>query len=299
VKLPGNSFQAGFFSDGSRFRIKMRDRILFFSVTNGAAAGEWVIPADYELQNEYWAGDGLLMCTREGHAVQHALPSGERLREIQCQDKPAAAVASLSRDGRTLATLRKGSAAIDLWDFTTGAHLCELPGYLHRLSTPVYNRITFSPDGHRVAYTAADMRVNIFDIAQRKVAHELSGFAWHLYAVAWSPNGRALVTSSWDGSVVVWDPDTGTRILPVLLQHFAGVETLTFSADSRTLVTHGGERTIRLWNLATGTEVLTMKDADAYWGCPISPDRRTLLWRRSSDGVFQLERVSVSTTSPH
>jgi WD40 repeat protein len=297
VKIPGASGHAGFFTDGSHFRIKLPDRIKFFSVTNGAPAGEWIIPADYEAQHEYWSGDRLLICTRDGHAVMHALPGGERLQEIECTNSPAAAVAGLSRDGRTLATLRQESPAIDLWDFGRGRHLGELPGYHHARGTPVYNRITFSPDGQRVAYTAVDRRVNIFDIPRRTVVHSLGGFTWHLYGAAWSPDGRALVTSSWDGSVVVWNPDTGIRALPVLRGHFAGVQTLTFSSDSRTLVTHGGERTIRFWNLATGTEVLTLNDADAFWGCPISPDGRTWLWRRSSDQVFQLERAAGGSVS--
>ena len=91
--------------------------------------------------------------------------------------------------------------------------------------------------------------------------------------------------------MIVWNPDTGQRALPALRGHFAGVPTLTISADSRTLVTHGGEPTIRFWNLPTGTEVFALHDADAYWQGPISPDGRTLFWRRRSDAVFQVERV--------
>jgi serine/threonine protein kinase/WD40 repeat protein len=292
VPIPGDSVHAGFFSDGSRFRIKMPDRILFFTVTDASPAGEWLIPAEFELQHEYMSGDRVLMCNRDGRVVMHALPAGERVHEIACTEQPAASVAGFTRDGRTLATLRKSSDTIDLWNFETGAWLCALPGYLHSRGTPVYDRVSFSPDGRRIAYTAVDTKVNIFDLPSRAVVQALGGFTWHLYGAAWSPDGRALVTSSWDGSVIVWNPENGTRALPVLRGHFAGVRTLTFSADSRTLVTHGGESTIRFWNLATGTEVLTLEDADAFWKCPISPDGRTLLWRRSSDSVFQLEHLS-------
>ena len=58
----------------------------------------------------------------------HALPDGKQLREIACTGKPAARVAGLSRDSRTLATLRQGIPVIDLWNFETGEYLGDLPG---------------------------------------------------------------------------------------------------------------------------------------------------------------------------
>ena len=38
VKIPGDAVHAGFFTDGSRFRIKLPDRIRFFSVSHGEPA---------------------------------------------------------------------------------------------------------------------------------------------------------------------------------------------------------------------------------------------------------------------
>jgi eukaryotic-like serine/threonine-protein kinase len=280
----------GFFAAGDRFRIKLQDRILFRRVEDGAPAGEWIIPPEYPQQHEFCSGDNVFLCTGDGRTVMHELPGGELKRSIECRDKPAAAVAGLSSDGGMLALLRQGNVVMDLWDFTTGTHLCELPDYLHDPTTPVYRRLSFSPDGQRVAYMASDRRVNIYDIPRRALVHELTGFAWHLFCAAWSPDGRWLVTAGWDGDVIVWNPDTGERALPALRGHFAGVPALTFSADSRTLVTHGAERTVRFWNLPTGTEVLTLHDAVAPWNCPISPDGRTMVWRRV-DSAIQVERA--------
>ena len=291
VPSPGQARLAGFSSDGSQFRLQLPDGIQFRNVTDGTLAREWIRPPEYPHQHGYFSGDRVLLCGTDGSTSLLRLPDGERLQHIDCNQHPAAAVAALSPDGRIMVTLRKGSGVMDVWDFTSGKWLGELPGYMHSQGSPAFHRLCFSPDGKRLAYTATDRRVLVYDLQQQKVVHELSGFAWHLYAVAWSPDGRWLVTSSWDGTVAVWNPETGQRALPELRGHFAGVPALTFSADSRTLVTHGAERTLRFWNLPTGTEVLTLHDAEAYWGCPISPDARTLLWRRSSDKMLQVEKV--------
>ena len=289
VAIAGDAENGGFSTDSALFRIRLPDRIQFRRVADGALAGEWVLPEEYRKQHGHYFGDGILFCTAAGGAALHEFPSAKIERQIDCAAAPAAMVAGLSRDGRTLATVRTEKAALDLWDFTTGQRLADPPGYQHNTGTPTGNRVSFSPDGRRVAYLAQDLQVNIYDLEKRAVVHELKGFAWFLYCAAWSPDGRWLVTSGWDGTVVVWNPDTGLRTMSALRGHFAGVPTLTFSADSRTLVTHGAERTIRFWNLPTGTEVLTLRDADAYWQCPISPDGRSLLWKRTSDAVFQVE----------
>jgi len=156
---------------------------------------------------------------------------------------------------------------------------------------PLRNRVAFSPDSRKVAFTVNGLRVRICDLAEGRMLQELEGFSWHLYCLLWSEDGKTLFTSSWDGSVMVWDVEAGKRRLPILRGHFSGVPSLSLSPDGRTLVTHGADATVRFWNVATGTEVLALKNADAYWGCPISPDGRTLAWRRFSDKALQIETI--------
>jgi len=45
------------------------------------------------------------------------------------------------------------------------------------------------------------------------------------------------------------------------------------------------------WLLATGTEVLLIEDAAVFWGCPISPDGRTVGWTQRSTNTVRLTRL--------
>src|SRR6185503_3455496 len=120
------------------------------------------------------------------------------------------------------------------------------------------------------------------------VHQELRGHTMDVLGLSFSPDGTRLATSGVDGSVILWDWSAGKPALPPFRCHFAGVSYVSFSSDGRTLVSHTGERNLRFWNVATGTEVLLLPDAESVYGCPISPDGRTLAWRQVSSGVVRL-----------
>jgi len=68
--------------------------------------------------------------------------------------------------------------------------------------------------------------------------------------VAFSPDGRTLVTGSQDQTAIVWDVTDRARPhrLAVLTGHRRGVPTVAFSPDGRILATGGREETVRLWD---------------------------------------------------
>src|SRR5205823_3402516 len=78
-----------------------------------------------------------------------------------------------------------------------------------------------------------------------------------VFAVAFSPDGRAVLTGSQDGTARLWSAATGKELSPPL-RHRGWVYAVAFSPDGRAVLTGGGDlRTgeARLWSAATGKEL--------------------------------------------
>ena len=71
-------------------------------------------------------------------------------------------------------------------------------------------------------------------------------------SIAFSPNGKTLVSGSSDKAVRVWDVATGQPIGHPFQGHEAAVTSVAFSPDGQTLVSGSVDQTVRLWDSITG-----------------------------------------------
>lgn len=71
-----------------------------------------------------------------------------------------------------------------------------------------------------------------------------------LVSVAYSPDGKHMVSGASDGTVEFWDVTSG-RLVKTLAGHLNWVNAVAFSPDGQTIGSASEGRTIRLWNIAS------------------------------------------------
>ncbi|WP_110580089.1 nSTAND1 domain-containing NTPase, partial [Microcystis aeruginosa] len=122
--------------------------------------------------------------------------------------------------------------------------------------------------------------------------NRLEGHDKLVTSVNFSPDGKTLVSGSWDGTIKLWNVETGQEIR-TLKGHDGSVSSVNFSPDGKTLVSGSWDGTIKLWNVETGQEIRTLKGHDgSVSSVNFSPDGKTLV-SGSWDGTIKLWNVET------
>jgi WD40 repeat protein len=70
-----------------------------------------------------------------------------------------------------------------------------------------------------------------------------------MYSAAFSPDGKILVSGTWNGTIQFWDPITRNPISSPLPGHKGAVTSLAFSHDGKLLASGGEGGDIILWDI--------------------------------------------------
>jgi WD40 repeat protein len=205
-----------------------------------------------------FCGGGLLASAgRDGDASIRYwdVQSGKMLRAPLRAEKFRIDVMACSPDGKILASAGDGGV-IRLWDTATGAAL----GTPIEAQQGLIASLAFR-DNSTLAVGGGYGLLRLWDVhtgrpgsasvqAHSEFASLGSGSTESnaIHALAFSRDGKVLLSGAVDGSIARWDASALTSAGAPLHAHDGGVKALAFSPDGRVLASGGGKGEIALWS---------------------------------------------------
>src|SRR5262249_38032763 len=182
-------------------------------------------------------------------------------------------VVAISPDGRVLATGGRNagrSDPVELWDLPTGNKLRSLSGSMYQVFG-----LAFSPSGKSLAAVscgdsgfsppkrARPEIIRLWEVETGKL-HELDGHAGGATSLAFSPDGKVLVTGGHDGTLIWWDSASRKQLRKIKLVEdvyyhpkrsrigSGGIHALAFAPNGKTIASANHDVTHRLFDASTG-----------------------------------------------
>jgi tetratricopeptide (TPR) repeat protein len=93
-----------------------------------------------------------------------------------------------------------------------------------------------------------------------------------IQAVAFSPDGKHIVSGSKNGTIKIWCAGSGKELISVQ-GHTLRLRSVGFSPDGKRIISSSHDGTLKLWDAATGVEVMTLR---GYGSAIFSPDGKTI-----------------------
>jgi uncharacterized delta-60 repeat protein len=178
---------------------------------------------------------------------------------------------AVSSDGKTLLSTSRSKelekSEIRLWEISTGRLLQTIDQYLGEVSCA-----RFVP-GTSLLAVASDKTVKLLNTSPASKITSLPGhFPNETWTVAFSPDGRTLVSGGDDHQLRIWDMTTG-RQKGVLEGHNSLVTAVSFSRDGKLLASASYDGTVKLWGGTTFNLQKTFSASEQKLCCvAISPD---------------------------
>ncbi|NEQ73194.1 MAG: hypothetical protein F6K23_08965 [Okeania sp. SIO2C9] len=231
--------------------------------------GETIATASADNTVKLWSQKGQLLQTLTGH-------------------KNDVLGVAFSPDGETIATASADNT-VKLWS-QKGQLLQTLTGHKDKVRD-----VAFSPDGKTIATASADNTVKLWSQKGKLWLIPL-GNSWQLlqtlrrhknwvYSVAFSPDGKTIVTVSADKTVKLWNQKG--QLLQTLQGHDDSVMGVAFSPDGETIATASADNTVKLWKQKEQLLQTLQEHDDFVMGVAFSPDGETIA-SASADNIVKL-----------
>ncbi|CAE6427211.1 unnamed protein product, partial [Rhizoctonia solani] len=170
--------------------------------------------------------------------------------------------------------------------------------------TDVIRSVTFSPDGTLIASTSLfDNGITIWTLKDNSVtpSNHFLGHSQPVQSVAFSTNGRRVVSGSEDKTLRVWGVQKGDSIDEPFKGHEGAVLSVVVSHDGKRAASGSADSTIRIWTIDKLTKDLLLPSSAPFKGhhgeihtVTFSPDS-SLVASGSSDATVRVWNTQNAT----
>lgn len=113
----------------------------------------------------------------------------------------------------------------------------------------LYNKAVES-HGERLVTGSDDFTLQLFYLPEKVPRKQMTGHGKPINHVQFSPDGRYIVSGSFDKKIKLWDGYTGD-FMYTFDGHVGPVYLISWSVDSRYLVSGSQDSTLKLWDIKT------------------------------------------------
>jgi WD40 repeat protein/serine/threonine protein kinase len=245
--------------------VSLKDITTFVESITFSPDGNWIVTGGED------------RCTRQWNAS-----SGELVKTLTTHEGPVTSVC-FSPDGQLLC-----SAGLDIQvrEFKTGRLVHRLQSNLGESG----NWLNFSPDGKKLVAMCSGTVV--FDVSQGE-NRVLNHGEQTCYAVAFSADGRSIVSGGPGHPARIWDSATGKMLRAIPVDEGRCV---AFSPDGLRIVSGGNGGALGLWNVADGSLVRRFKGPVGYVrSAAFSPDGRRVAATDDEGNLLRLWDAATGT----
>ncbi|MDO9558500.1 MAG: Ig-like domain-containing protein, partial [Syntrophales bacterium] len=174
-----------------------------FKRTGGEYSG-WVAAVAFSPDQRF-----VVSCGQDSDIVIWDMASGREIQKLKGKFGWNKSVA-ISPNGKYVSS---AGGSVNLWDTATGKYLNNFK-IGHRV-----NAVVFSPDGRYLltgSQDAANGAIGLWNVETGTEIKTFKGHKGEVMSLAFSPKGEFFISASHDGSIRLWDVNTGREIIQLI-----------------------------------------------------------------------------------
>jgi WD40 repeat protein len=236
--------------------------------------------------------DGKVLAAVSGHAriAVFDFATGRKLSDLEVDNDQIWGLA-ISRDGRHVAAVSGQDGwrgRVDVWESAGGR---SVAGFDYP-NDGLYS-IGFSADGRRIVIGSGDPSLlntgeaRILDLSTHRQLKILTLGGARPTTVSYSPDGRRLLTASQDGTVKIWDAESGRE--QVAIAQGGAVSRASWSEDGTRIATASSDQSAQVWDAQNGQELTRIRHRRPLNGVAFLPDGSSLV--TAGDGFLEIHSL--------